>query len=203
MVSLISLLEQGAASRLHAPAVRAGPRTWSCADLDREATALCRYFARSGLQAGDRVAVMIRNSGELVVTLFACMKCGLAYTPLNFRYSASETLDVLTASRPTASVVGSEYRELVDSVRSSLSHLRLLSRISLQVQGGTQFCTMELRSLGRDRAFRKASRYTLFDGRSRWVIPMASAVRLTGHALIRGKRRGAKLVAATGLFEVA
>jgi len=125
IVSLVSLLEKGAASHPDAPVVRAGLRTWSYSDLDREANLLCSYFAQSGLQAGNRVAVMAKNCGELVVALFACMKCGLVYTPLNFRYSAPETLEVLSVSRASAIVAGPEYRDVIDSIRTSLPHLRL------------------------------------------------------------------------------
>jgi len=93
--------------------------------LDREANVLGGYFVRSGLQPGDRVAAMARNCGELAVTLFACLKCGLVFTSLNFRYSSAETLNVLTASRAAAVVAGSAYCELIDGVRSSLEHVRL------------------------------------------------------------------------------
>ncbi|MFL6603434.1 MAG: long-chain-fatty-acid--CoA ligase [Steroidobacteraceae bacterium] len=138
-VSLVSLLDKGAANHPFAPAVRAGSRIWSYADLDREATLLCSYFTSSGLQPGERVATLARNCGELVVTLFACLKCGLVYTPLNFRYSQGEAFDVLLASGAAAIVAGPGYCELVDNIRGSLAHLRLFIGIGHAVNPWTDF----------------------------------------------------------------
>jgi long-chain acyl-CoA synthetase len=53
-----------------------------------------------GLQAGDRVAVLLPNQGEYLETVYACAWLGLIVVPLNTRLSAEEIEHILGDALP-------------------------------------------------------------------------------------------------------
>ncbi len=69
----------------------ASGRRWTYAELHVE-TQRCVSVLQGdhGLAAGDRVAVLAKNSGELVVLQNACMRLGLIFVPLNWRLAVAE-----------------------------------------------------------------------------------------------------------------
>jgi fatty-acyl-CoA synthase len=73
---------------------------------ERLATALATRF---GVQAGDRVAVLSRNSGAMFEVQFACWRLGAVYVPLNWRLAVPE-LDYITREcTPRVLLHGAEF----------------------------------------------------------------------------------------------
>jgi acyl-CoA synthetase (AMP-forming)/AMP-acid ligase II len=81
------------------------------ADALRFADAL----ASRGLEPGDRIAVLLDNSVELVVTEWACLLSGLVWVALNVRSSAAENAAILRDCSPSMLVVAPRYRAQVDA----------------------------------------------------------------------------------------
>ncbi|MEU3622997.1 (2,3-dihydroxybenzoyl)adenylate synthase [Amycolatopsis coloradensis] len=52
-------------------------RSWTYAELDRDADRLAAGLRRLGIQAGDRVVVQLPNVGEFVVLCLACYRAGV------------------------------------------------------------------------------------------------------------------------------
>ncbi|MCC7275549.1 MAG: AMP-binding protein [Alphaproteobacteria bacterium] len=74
------------------------------ADLDRRSAALAAALARRGLRAGDRVAVMLRNSPACVVVLLALARAGLVWVPVNVQQRGAGLRYVLEHARPALAV---------------------------------------------------------------------------------------------------
>jgi len=72
------------------PAVVAGARSATYAELDRETDAAARRLAALGVTAGDRVAAALPAGLELVTLLHAAARVGAALVPLDARLTASE-----------------------------------------------------------------------------------------------------------------
>jgi carnitine-CoA ligase len=51
--------------------------------LDRQSDSLASALRGLGLRAGDRVALMLRNSPGALATLFGLAKAGLVWVPIN------------------------------------------------------------------------------------------------------------------------
>ncbi|HEY0859107.1 MAG TPA: amino acid adenylation domain-containing protein, partial [Albitalea sp.] len=83
------LFEAQAARTPHAPAVVDGARALSYAQLDARAEALAQRLERAGVLPGERVALAIARSLELVVAQLAVLKCGAAYVPLDVHSPAA------------------------------------------------------------------------------------------------------------------
>ncbi len=64
-------------------------------ELDERANAIGRSLLALGLERGEMVAVLSRNTWELVATYFACAKAGLVVQPVNLGLNAKEIAWVL------------------------------------------------------------------------------------------------------------
>ncbi len=57
-------------------------------ELDRRANRLARHLQASGVRPGDRVALLLERSAEMVAAILAVLKAGAAYVPLDPAYPA-------------------------------------------------------------------------------------------------------------------
>ena len=92
---MAQLFEQQARQTPDAVAAEWAGGTITYARLHARTDRLARRLTRHGVQPGDRVAVLMHHSPELVVTLLAVAKCGAAYVPLDHRYPASRMRSIL------------------------------------------------------------------------------------------------------------
>jgi O-succinylbenzoic acid--CoA ligase len=72
------------------PALLAGGLRWTYAELDSQASRLARALLALGVQPGDRVALLARNSPEYVALAHAAPRAGIVLVPLNTRLAAPE-----------------------------------------------------------------------------------------------------------------
>jgi amino acid adenylation domain-containing protein len=77
------LLSAAAKDRGDAIAVVDGERELSYADLDARSDALAATMIERGVGAGDRVGLLLEKSLESVVAIYATLKAGAAYVPLD------------------------------------------------------------------------------------------------------------------------
>jgi len=85
-------------------AVRAEDRTWSYRQLDRASTAFAGCLDRRGVGPDGRVAVMMSNRPEFVVTVYAISKVGAAAVLLSPAWKATEIAHALDLTGPVAAV---------------------------------------------------------------------------------------------------
>lgn len=72
-----------AAERADDPFVRCGGDWVTFAELDGRSAALAAGLAERGVQQGDRVAVVLPNCEEMIVTIFALARLGAVQVPIN------------------------------------------------------------------------------------------------------------------------
>jgi len=65
-------------------------RRWSARELDRDANRLANALRRMGVQPIDRVAVLLPNCHETVLTYLACFKGNFVIVPLDYRHHAAQ-----------------------------------------------------------------------------------------------------------------
>lgn len=76
-------------------------RSWTYQELAKEIEKWEAFLTSSGLQKGDRVAVIAENRIELFAILFACGLRGFIYVPLNWRLSQTELNYILQDCTPS------------------------------------------------------------------------------------------------------
>ncbi len=84
--------------------------------IDRFATVL----ADRGIVAGDRVAFLGLNHPNFFVALFATVRLGATFVPLNFRLTGPELSFIIGDAGAKAIVVDDPHRPVIDAIRDEL-----------------------------------------------------------------------------------
>jgi acyl-CoA synthetase (AMP-forming)/AMP-acid ligase II len=107
-------------SRFHGrrTAVVDGERAATFADLAARSSRLADALADLGCRRGDRVAILARNSLELVEWFFACAAGGYIGLALNTRLGTQALQEMLADADPSVVLVDGRERELADELRS-------------------------------------------------------------------------------------
>jgi amino acid adenylation domain-containing protein len=77
------LLTDAARAEPHLEAVRFAGRSMTYGELDLASNSLARALIAAGVRVGDRVAILLPKSMEMVVAVYGAMKAGAAYVPLD------------------------------------------------------------------------------------------------------------------------
>ncbi|OZF59221.1 hypothetical protein CH290_22565, partial [Rhodococcus sp. 06-156-4] len=79
---------------------------WSYADFDARVNALAHILIERGVQVGDRVAVHLPRSIDLVTALLAVIRAGAAYVPIDPDYPDERIGHILDDASPTMVITG-------------------------------------------------------------------------------------------------
>jgi amino acid adenylation domain-containing protein len=120
-VLVVDALERFATETPDKISVRAGTEALSYAELNARANALAARLRLAGAGRGSLVPVCLHRSTELLVALFAVLKTGAAYVPLDPIYPAHRIAgiledvkpDVLVTERSLLSLVGAYERQCI------------------------------------------------------------------------------------------
>jgi long-chain acyl-CoA synthetase len=81
--NLASIVSDSAARDADAPAIRLGDRTLTYGELDDRAARLAALLEERGIEAGDRVGVMLPNVPEFPIAYYGAMRAGAIVVPMN------------------------------------------------------------------------------------------------------------------------
>ncbi len=79
-------------------ALLCGETQWSYAELDAVVDNLCAALPGIGIEAGDKVAILARNSHAFIAMRFALARAGAVLVPINFMLNADEVAFILRHS---------------------------------------------------------------------------------------------------------
>src|SRR5437868_7811639 len=88
--TLGDILRRSAARDPRKTAVICGGLTWTFAEFDAICDRLVAGLAGIGVQSGDRVAILSRNSHAFAALRFALARLGAVLVPINFMLNAEE-----------------------------------------------------------------------------------------------------------------
>ncbi|MFE7621745.1 amino acid adenylation domain-containing protein, partial [Streptomyces sp. NPDC057496] len=100
VTTLPALFERQAHATPHAPAVVFDGRSLSYAEFNEGANRLAHLLLADGIGRGDRVAVAIPRSVELITALYAVHKAGAAYVPVDPGLPADRIAFMIADARP-------------------------------------------------------------------------------------------------------
>ncbi|EFK07852.1 AMP-binding enzyme [delta proteobacterium NaphS2] len=87
---------------------------------DRLASAMCK----TGLEKGDRVAILFFNGIHFAETYFAAVKAGLVATPINHRLAVPEILYLINNSRSKIFFYDPAFEAPINGVRTQMQEVR-------------------------------------------------------------------------------
>ena len=91
------------------PAIVFDGVSWTYAETDAICNRVAHSLVARGVQPGDRVAILSRNSSSFVALRFALARIGAILVPINFMLNASEIAFILRSSGAQLLAVGSEF----------------------------------------------------------------------------------------------
>ncbi|MGW3040584.1 amino acid adenylation domain-containing protein [Kitasatospora sp. NPDC001159] len=107
------LFDRQAERRGDETAIIDGDRTMSFRDLAGHADRLAGYLTSRGIRRGDRVAVVMERSSDLIATLLAVWKAGAAFVPVDPAYPVERVKVMLADADPAAVVCRAASRVVV------------------------------------------------------------------------------------------
>ena len=110
-------------------------RQHTYAEVDAASNRVANGLRRRGIEAGDRVALMLPNCPEFLLAWLALAKLGAVAVPMNPAYKSPEALDVLRHSGARMAIAVDEQSELLASVRGDCPDLEELLPPTALVDG--------------------------------------------------------------------
>jgi amino acid adenylation domain-containing protein len=115
-------------------------------ELDRRANRLARHLQAAGVRPGDRVALLLERSAEMVAAILAVLKAGAAYVPLDPAYPAERLAFTLEDSGASLLIIeGETEKELAASAVGNVRAIRLdAERDEIARRGGERLDRLEM-----------------------------------------------------------
>jgi acyl-CoA synthetase (AMP-forming)/AMP-acid ligase II len=108
----------------NAIALKERDRAFTYPETNRRVNKLAHSLLSLGLTKGDKVAVLLENSIEIVEVYLATAKAGLVIVPINFRLVAPEVEYIANNSDAQAFIVHDEFTPCVDAIRPELANIQ-------------------------------------------------------------------------------
>lgn len=124
--TLGDLLRRTARRHPDKPAIRCGQVDWSYGEFDAICNRLGAGLAQHGVETGDRVAVLARNSHAFAALRFAVARLGAVLVPINFMLNAEEVRYLLQHSDAQLLCVDSGLTELGRAASENTAVRRLV-----------------------------------------------------------------------------
>ncbi|UOQ45092.1 o-succinylbenzoate--CoA ligase [Halobacillus salinarum] len=105
---------------------RIGQR-WTYYQWNLEVNKLANALSANGIKKGDKVSTLLFNTAEFATTLFACMKIGAIFNPINFRLSAKEVEFIVKDAKPKLLIFEKATAERVKPLAKEASFIQYWS----------------------------------------------------------------------------
>ncbi len=103
--------------------VKDSHRRFTYPQTNRRVNQLANGLISLGLSKGDKVAVLLENSIEIVEVFLATAKTGLVIVPINFRLAAGDIEYIVNNSDAGAMIVHDPFADTVDAIKDRLGNI--------------------------------------------------------------------------------
>ncbi|MEC5424362.1 AMP-binding protein [Virgibacillus sp. C22-A2] len=94
--------------------------SWTYEQLYRRSEQLADYFVSKGIKKGDRVALLAPNHISYFDFLFASMKIGAIFVPLNWRLADAELDYIIKDCEPKIIGIDLSFKDKIDEISTSI-----------------------------------------------------------------------------------
>ena len=98
-------------------------RSFTYPEVNNRVNKLANSLLSLGLAKGDKVAVLLENSIEIVEAFLATAKTGIIIVPINFRLVSAEVEYIVDNSDARAMIVHDEFTATVDPIKDKLKNI--------------------------------------------------------------------------------
>jgi amino acid adenylation domain-containing protein len=136
-MQLETFLEHSAHRLPTKTALVCGEKHYTYAEIEAAANRLAHALIADGLQRGDRVAIYLNNCYEAVVSIFAVLKAGAVFMPVNPTTKADKLRYLLNNSRGRVLITTSRHVANLEAVLSQAEHLRTVIAVGPMLDTGS------------------------------------------------------------------
>jgi acyl-CoA synthetase (AMP-forming)/AMP-acid ligase II len=122
-LNLGQILKVNAKKFAHTVALKDSDRAYTYQQTNTRVNKLAHGLLSLGLKKGDKVAVLLENSIEIVELYLATAKTGLVIVPINFRLIGPDIEYIADNADAKAFVVHDEFAATVDGIRPDLANI--------------------------------------------------------------------------------
>ena len=98
-------------------------RSFTYPELNKRVNKLAHSLLSFGLKKGDKVAVLLENSIEIIEIYLAAAKTGIVIVPINFRLVGPEVEYIANNSDAQVFIVHDEFIPAIDSIKHNLKNI--------------------------------------------------------------------------------
>ena len=124
ITNIAGLARENAALRPDAPALTAGDRTLTWAELDARSNQAAQALAAEGVGAEDRIAFLDKNCIEYFELLIGGGKINAVDVAVNWRLAPPEVSYIVNHAEAKVFVVGQEFVPLLDAIEDELGGVK-------------------------------------------------------------------------------
>ena len=124
------MLENVAARYRGKTAIVSGECRLSYTDLDKASNKVANALSKIGVNRGDRVAILLSNSPDFVITFFGIVKAGAIAVPLDPQYRLDELATLFNDCQPVVLVTESPLLEPLIPILSRFRFIRHIIDLS-------------------------------------------------------------------------
>ena len=118
--TLPELIENNGQWLADKPALEVGEARWTWCEFAAETARVARALARDGVQPGQRVAVLMDNSAEMMLAMFGTIRAGAVAVPLNVSISDAAVATMIADSDARAVFASALHVPRIDALRDAL-----------------------------------------------------------------------------------
>ena len=133
---LCDYLDKGCSLGSAAPCLTMRGKSLSYGEVQSLSFRVARAFARSGIAAGEKVAILAANDPIAFTCVFGISRAGAVWCPINPRNEAAENRDVLDAFDCTCLIYQRAFAPLVAQIRGALPKVRAWICLDGQSESG-------------------------------------------------------------------
>jgi acyl-CoA synthetase (AMP-forming)/AMP-acid ligase II len=122
-LNLGQILKVNAKKFPHTVALKDRERSFTYPEVNQRVNKLAHSLLALGLKKGDKVAVLLENSIEIVEVYLATAKTGIVIVPINFRLISPDVEYIADNADAKAFIVHDEFVETVDPIRPRLTQI--------------------------------------------------------------------------------
>ncbi|MFC2072541.1 class I adenylate-forming enzyme family protein [Chloroflexota bacterium] len=134
-LSLKLMLEEAAGRYKEKTAIVFGDRRLSYTDLDEASNKVANALIKMGVNKGDRIAMLLSNSPEFVITYFGIVKTGAIAVPLDTQYKVYELASIFDSALPKVLVTESPTLETLIPILSRFQFIKHVIDLSAKYEG--------------------------------------------------------------------
>jgi len=138
---LIDYLDKGASLGSDAPCLTMDGRDLSYAEVQGLSYRIAKGLARSGVEAGEKVAILSGNDPIAFSCVFGISRAGAVWCPINPRNEAAENRFILEEFECSLLLFHSDFAAMIEKVRHELSKLRALVCLDAELPFASSFAS--------------------------------------------------------------